>query len=148
MPYDSPEFTVHQIRGPILASFASAALKLTASETSKTCTSANVHDRVEFFRNVKLTGIKAITRSMELLTGAISDNAPKVIVTEGTRVCATCALGTVAGLSTTGGISSTYPDIDSTETLQVKFKATGDNTAGTFGQVSADVYLEYVQRFE
>jgi hypothetical protein len=145
-PYDDPEYNVHLRLGPILASFASGAKATTGN---KTATSANVHDRIEFFRNIKLTGVNAITRTSGAATGhALSSLSPKLIVTEGTRVCATCVVGTVAGVGTAGGISSTYADIDSTEELQIKLKWTGDGTATTMDQISADVYLEYQHRMQ
>lgn len=140
-PYDDPEYNVHLMRGPILASFASGAKATTGN---KTATSANVHDRVEFFRNVKLTGVMALTRTASAATGhALSTLTPKFIVTEGTRVCATVSCATAAGVGTTGGVSATYATILSTEELQVKLKWTGDGTATTMDQISADVYLEY-----
>lgn len=139
-PYDDSEYNVHQMVGPILASFGSGA-KATAG--NKTATSANVTDRIKFFRNVKLTGVRAITRTTGAATGhALSSLAPKIIVTEGTRVCATASVLTAVG-GTNGGVSSTYATIKSTETLQVKLKWTGDGTATTMDNVTAEVWLEY-----
>ena len=146
MPYDDAQWQVRHIIGPIFATCASAGIKFTASATVKTGTLADSADQIEFFKNIKLTGIKAVTRATQLLTGALSDHSMQVVVTEGTNACATCALGTAAGLTTSGGVSSTYQNIDSTETLSLFFKGTGDGTAGTMGQMSADVYLEYQNR--
>jgi len=149
MSYDDAQYRVKQIFGPLFASCASAALKVTNSATLKTATSANVTDRVEFFRNIKLVGIKTVTRSIGIVGGskAISDHSPKVLVFDGTAVVASCALGTVAGVTNSGGVSAASPTIDSTDTLQIKFKAIGDGTAGTFDEISADIYLEYQNRF-
>jgi len=145
MPYDDAEFNVNLMAGPILASFASG-LKCTA--TDRTGTSVNVTDRVEFFRNVKLTGIKAITRSSGAATSApLSKVNPHVILTDGTNVLATCQLGTVAGFSASGGISSTYPNADADEALQLQLLFKNDGTARTGDVISADVYLEYQNRF-
>lgn len=142
--YDDARYQVPQCWGPIFASFASA-IKVTAA--NKTGTSANVTDRIEFFRNIKLTAVRAITRSAGIVgSKKLSSHSPKIIVTEGTNVCATCALGTVAGVGTSGGISTTYANVDSSEELQIKLKITQDGTATTLDSISADVWLEYQNR--
>ena len=144
MPYDDAKYKVRHMIGPILASFASA-IKCTAA--NKTGTSVNVTDRIEFFRNIKLTGVKAIMRASGAAVGrALTKVTPKFIVSEGTRVCGTCVVGTVAGVGTSGGVSATYANIDSTEELQIKLKLTADGTATTTDQISADIWLEYQER--
>jgi hypothetical protein len=120
---------------------------LTASNTEKTGTSVNVTDRIQFFNNVKITGMKAITRSMELLTGAVSDNNVRIALTHDGTSIATAALGTVAGAVNSGGVVAALANVAAGTGLDLVFKATGDGTAGTFGQVSADVYIEYQERF-
>jgi hypothetical protein len=147
--YDAPRYTVSHILGPILCSFASALLKVTASTTIKSGTSVNVNDRIKFFKNVKITGINAITRSSGMLTGKVSDHNLRVCLYNTTGLIASCKLGTVAGMSTTGAISANaaLAHADAGEQMQVKLKATGDGTAGTFDQVSADVFIEYQERF-
>lgn len=146
MPYDSAEYTVHQIFGPVLATFASALIKVTASATIKSGTSANLTDRIKFFKNVKITGMRTISRAVSMLTGAVSDHNLRVCLYNTTGIIGSCAIGTVAGVSTAGSVSSTA-HADAGEQCQLKLKATGDGTAGTFDQVSADVYIEYQNRF-
>ena len=144
MAYDDAKYVTPQILGPILASFASGGLATTGNKTG---TTVNVTDRIEFFRKIKLTGMKAIVRTASAATGhALSALTPKFIFTEGTRVCATCVCGTVAGVGTSGGVSSTYANIDATEECQVKLKWTGDGTATTMDQISADIWMEYQNR--
>jgi hypothetical protein len=149
--YDAPRYRVNQILGPVLCSFASALLKVTASPTIKSGTSANVNDRIKFFRNVKITGLNAITRSVGIVGGSklISAHNLRVCLYNTTGLIASCKLGTVAGMSTTGAISATsaLAHADAGEQMQVKIKATGDGTAGTFDEVSCDLFIEYQERF-
>lgn len=149
--YDSARYNVNQILGPILCSFATALIAVTGSTTIKSGTSANVNDRIKFFRNVKITGMNAITRSVAIVGGSklISAHNLRVCLYNTTGLIASCKLGTVAGVSTTGAISATaaLAHADAGEQMQIKLKATGDGTAGTFDQVSADVYIEYQERF-
>jgi len=51
MSYDSPDFRVQMMHGPIFGSFAAIIVTGASAETQ---TSENLTDRVEFFRNVKL----------------------------------------------------------------------------------------------
>lgn len=140
-PYDDPQYNVYHMMGPILASYASG-VKSTAN--NKTVTSVNVGNKIEFFRNVKLTGIKAVMRASGAATGkALTQLSPKVILTEGTRVCATVPLGTVAGVGTSGGVSATYATILATEEMTPKLKYTAYGTARTSDNISANIFIEY-----
>jgi hypothetical protein len=142
-PYDDAMYTVPLMMGPLLGSFASVIV----TGTNKTATSVNVTDRAEFFRNIKVTGFKVITRASAAATAhAASTFSYKAILSEGTRVVATAALGTVAGIGTSGGVSATYANIDSTEELQLRWKIGNDGTAVTHAILSYDAWIEYKHR--
>jgi len=139
MAYDSPHYTL----GPIFGSFAS----FTCTAANKTGTTANIHDRIEFFRKIKLKGIKFLTRASGAAGArAFTKVTPKFLLTDGTNVLATCVCGTVAGVGTSGGINSTYSSVDADEELQIRLKLIQDGTATTTVAVSADMYIEYQDR--
>jgi hypothetical protein len=131
--------------GPIFASFVTGTVVKAA--TNKTQTSAQGHDRVEFFQNIKLNAIKCIMRSAgAAFASAASDHSYKAYVMTSTNVLATCVMGTVAGVGTSGGISATYANVDAGSELEIRRKIAADGTLTTHSAGSCDVYLEYYNR--
>ena len=148
MSYDSPDFRVQLMAGPIHASFAS---RITTGASVETQTSIAA-DKVEFFRNVKILGSKFFTRSAAASTArAMSLHAPyyKVLSNSGTDVVASCAAATVAGVGTDGSTpTGTVAEVTSNEELNIVYKITGvAGTDATHAAHGCDVYLLYEHRF-
>ena len=147
MSYDSPDFRVQMQVGPIWGTFASG-LKVTGASV-ETGTSANVHDRFEFFRNIKVLDFKVLTRDAAAATGhAASTLGYRVQLQRGSVVVATAIPGTVAGVMSDGGVASgTSANIDADTACSLTWKVTGDGTTTTQDSLSVDAYILYEHRF-
>ena len=143
--YDSPKFAVRKIFGPIFGTFNT--ISATDAETTKVATCETKQDRIEFFRNIRLTGMKVTTIAGTARAGNVTSAlVPKVYLAYTTPVTDTyigsCVVGT-APLSTDGAIISGREEIDKDAQLRLIFKITGDGTATTAAACSVKMYLEY-----
>lgn len=147
MSYDSADFRVQQMIGPIHASFASI---LTTGASVETATSVAA-DHIEFFRNVKVLGSKFFTRASAASGGAaLSDHTPyyKILSNSSTDAVTSCAAATVAGVGTSGSVGSgTLAEVTSNEELSIVYKITGDGTDATHAAHGCDAYLLFEHRF-
>ncbi len=149
MSYDSPDFRVQMMHGPIFGSFAAIIVTGASSETQ---TSENLTDRVEFFRNVKLLGFKVLPK-VATTSGAALAAGPtyRYQLMNGADVVATAAfLGSAsdAGTMQNGGIrSGTFAEVTSNEELSLRLAITGDGTTETYTAGSIEAYVLYEHRF-
>lgn len=141
--YDSPKFAVRKIFGPIFGTFPATAA--TTAEDTKVCTCLIKSDRFEFFRNIRLTGMKVTTVSGTHRTSNVTSHlVPKLFLTNdglGTDI-GSCTVGT-ALLSTDGVIHPDYVEVNKDTKLRMSFKIVGDGTATTIAACSVKMYLEY-----
>ena len=149
MSYDSPDFRVQLMHGPIFGSFAQIIVTGASAETN---TSANLTDRVEFFRNVKLLDFKVLPK-VATTSGGATQVGPtyRYQLINGTNVVATAIfLGSSvdAGTMLDGGIrSGTFANIGSNSALALRMAITGDGTTETYTAGSVEAYLLYEHRF-
>ena len=148
MTYDSPDFRVQLMYGPIFGSFSALIVTLASAETR---TSENVTDRVEFFRNVKLLDFKVLQKTAITAGGAVVDNTYRYQLMVGSDVVATATpIGSSsdAGVMFEGGIGSgTLAEVSSNESLALRLAITGDGTDSTFTANSIEAYVLYEHRF-
>ena len=149
MTYDSPDFRVQLMYGPIVGSFATGVVN---TSTIKYSTSVGTVDRVEFFRNVKLLGFKVLPKTVA--TSAHADAAHQTLryqLINGTNVVATASFvgtATEVGAMANGGIrSGTFANIGSNSELALRIAVTGDGTVETLTAGSVEVYVLYEHRF-
>jgi len=149
MSYDSPDFRVQMMYGPIFGSFAEI---IVAGASAETNTSVNVSDRVEFFRNVKLLGFKVLPK-VATTSGAATCVGPtyRYQLVNGTDVVATATFtgsSADAGTMLDGGVASgTFADIGSNSALSLRMAITGDGTTETYTAGSVEAYVLYEHRF-
>jgi hypothetical protein len=147
MAYDSPDFRVQLMHGPIFASFAAIIVTGASSETQ---TSEDSRDRVEFFRNVKLLDFHVLPKTGITQGGAAAGNTYKVQLMVGSDVVASCTLaGTAdAGVMKYGSIGSgTLAEVTSNEEMSLRLAITGDGTDSTHTANSLEAYILYEHRF-
>ena len=149
MSYDSPDFRVQLMHGPIFGSFAALIVTGASSETK---TSANITDRVEFFRNVRLLDFKVLPK-VATTSGAAVCSGPtyRYQLINGTNVIATAVFSgssVQAGAMIDGGIrSGTYANIGSNSEVSLRLAITGDGTTETYTAGSIEAYVLYEHRF-
>ncbi len=149
MSYDSPDFRVQLMHGPIFGSFAAIIVTGASAEVQ---TSANLTDRVEFFRNVKLLDFKVLPKVASTSGGATAVGPTyRYQLINGTNVVATAVfLGSSvdAGAMKNGGIrSGTFANIGSNSELALRMAITGDGTTETYTAGSIEAYVLYEHRF-
>ena len=149
MSYDSPDFRVQLMHGPIFGSFAALIVTGASSETK---TSANLTDRVEFFRNVKLLDFKVLPKVATTSGGATcSGPTYRYQLVNGSDVVATATFtgsSADAGTMLDGGITSgTFANIGSNSALALRLAITGDGTTETYTAGSIEAYVLYEHRF-
>ena len=147
MSYDSPDFRVQMMYGPIFGSFAQIIVTGASAETQ---TSEDSRDRVEFFRNVKLLGFRTLPKSGMTQGGAAAGNTLRLQLLVGSDIVATATLaGTAdAGVMKYGGIASgTLAEVTSNEEMSLRLAITGDGTDSTFTASSYEAYILYEHRF-
>ena len=149
MSYDSPDFRVQFMHGPIFGSFAQLIVTGASSETK---TSANITDRVEFFRNVKLLDFKVLPKVATTSGGATAVGPTyRYQLMNGADIVATAVfLGSSvqAGDMIDGGIrSGTFANIASNSELSLRLAITGDGTLETYTAGSIEAYVLYEHRF-
>lgn len=147
MSYDSPDFRVQMMYGPIFGSFAQIIVTGASAETQ---TSEDSRDRVEFFRNVKLLDFHVLPKTGMTQGGAAAGNTLRLQLLVGSDIVATATLaGTAdAGVMKYGGIASgTLAEVTSNEELTLRLAITGDGTDSTFTASSYEAYLLYEHRF-
>ena len=147
MSYDSPDFRVQLMHGPIFGSFA-AVLHTSALKVN---TSVNLTDRVEFFRNIKLLDFKVLPKTGLVRHDTLASSTCKIRLMNGTNVVATAVyLATAASLGAMidGGIrSGTFANIGSNSEVYLNMAITGDGTVETMTAGSVDAYVLYEHRF-
>ena len=147
MSYDSPDFRVQMMHGPIFGSFSQIIVTGASSETR---TSEDSRDRVEFFRNVKLLDFKVLPKTGITQGGAAAGNTMKIQLMVGSDVVASAALlGTDdAGVMAEGSIGTgTLAEVTSNEEMKLRLAITGDGTDSTFTANSVEAYVLYEHRF-
>ena len=147
MSYDSPDFRVQMMHGPIFGSFAEIIVTGASSETQ---TSEDSRDRVEFFRNVKLLDFKVLPKTGITQGGAAAGNTMKIQLMVGSDVVASASLlGTEdAGVMAEGSIGTgTLAEVTSNEEMKLRLAITGDGTDSTFTANSVEAYVLYEHRF-
>lgn len=147
MSYDSPDFRVQMMYGPIFGSFAQIIVTGASAETQ---TSEDSRDRVEFFRNIKLLGFRALPKTEMTQGGAAAGNTLRLQLLVGSDIVATATLGGTAdvGVMKYGGIASgTLAEVTSNEELSLRLAITGDGTDSTFTASSYEAYVLYEHRF-
>ena len=149
MSYDSPDFRVQLMYGPIVGSFATGVV---GTSTIKYSTSAGLVDRVEFFRNVKLLGFKVLPKVVATTANAAAAHATlRYQLTNGTNVVATAAFvgsASEVGAMADGGIrAGTFANIGSNSELALRIAFTGDGTVETLTAGSVEAYVLYEHRF-
>ena len=149
MTYDSPDFRVQLMYGPIVGSFATGVVNTT---TIKYSTSVGTVDRVEFFRNVKLLGFKVLPKTVATSAhAAAAHQTLRYQLINGTNVVATASFvgtATEVGVMANGGIrSGTFANIGSNSELALRIAVTGDGTVETLTAGSVEVYVLYEHRF-
>ena len=148
MSYDSPDFRVQLMHGPIFGSFAQIIVTGASSETQ---TSEDSRDRVEFFRNVKLLDFKVLQKTAITAGGAVTGNTYRYQLMVGSDVVATATpigSSTDAGVMFDGGIATgTLAEVTSNEAMSLRLSITGDGTDSTFTANSIEAYVLYEHRF-
>lgn len=149
MSYDSPDFRVQMMSGPIFGSFAELIVTGASAETQ---TAENYTDRIEFFRNVKLLGFKVLPK-VATTSGAAVAVGPtyRYQLLNGTNVIATAVFlgsATDQGVVIDGGLrGGTFSHIDSNSALALRLAITGDGTIETYTAGSIEAYVLYEHRF-
>jgi hypothetical protein len=145
MSYDEGRYQTKKVYPMIKATFAGGLLGTTATNTGVQ-TSAEVSDRIEFFSNIKLIGMKI---QPEVAPDAGAHNTSmtiKYVLTDGSTEYASGAVGTVAGVNVDGIILSS--DIDADAALRIDAQVSDwDGTVQTMAPGSGWVTLEYQERF-
>ncbi len=149
MSYDSPDFRVQFMYGPIVGSFATGLLGTTAIKYS---TSVSTVDRVEFFRNVKLLGFKVLPKTVATTANAAAAHATlRYQLVNGSDMVATAAFvgtATEVGAMADGGIrAGTFANIGSNSELALRIAFTGDGTVETLTAGSVEAYVLFEHRF-
>ncbi len=146
MTYDDDRYLTNQMLPMYKATFAGALLGTTATNTSVQ-TSAILSDRIQFFKAIKLKGMKIITEvAPDAVTHATSMQT-SFVLTDGTTVFSRVTLtSTVAGETTDGIVLS--PNIAAGKELRLDAEVTTwDGTLQTVDPGSSWVQLEYQERF-
>lgn len=142
MAYDNPKYQVKQERALRKATFAAS----TGTTADMTATAAATSDRIQFFQKIKLTGVKAIPEVPPDAGSQTTDQAFKLILTDGSLVFARTQIGTVAGVMATGSIINANI---SAGLILYHMMAISDQrgTATTYAPGAMWSWLEYQERF-
>ena len=149
MSYDSPDFRVQMMHGPIFGSFSQTIVTGASAETK---TSEDSRDRHEFFRNVKLLGFKVLPKvACTSGNAAYTHNTIRTQLMVGSDIVATAIiLGSSTDVDSVidGGIASgSLAEITSNEAVALRLGITGDGTTETFTASSVEAYVLYEHRF-
>jgi len=144
-PYTHPEYNVTRVLGPFFATFVGGTL----SAADKTFVmSANHGDRLQFFRDVRLTGMQAILRfAPDAKSKPTTDHAITFRIGTGVEddsVIASGPVGTADNGLITGSVAVSA--IDKEVTIEPSVKVTKDGTLTTIAAFSMSWYLEYQNR--
>lgn len=146
MSYDDGRWQSKKVYGPIFGSFA----QQIATTTTKVQTSANTTDRVEFFRKIKVTGFKFLTKTGTSQAQLAAGYTYSVRLMAGADIVATAPLkgtaedGTMAeGVLVTSNISK----IGANEALALVWRITPNGTAHTSSPMSGNGYIEYQESY-
>jgi hypothetical protein len=139
-PYDDAKYVTPFVYPMPKATFAAAI----TTATNRTATSANVGDRVEFFKNIKITAVRANVE-VEPDDGAHATSNVTYQVTDGTTAFASITYGSgAAGANTAGTVLSA--NVAANKGLYIDCILTQDGTAVTHSPGSLLVDLEYQLR--
>lgn len=140
MAYDSPKYQakqVMQIRGTFAA--------ILGTTAAKSATSANIDDRVEFFRKVKLTGFKALSKIKSDAGAHATSHTMHLRLCQGTVIKAAAVIGTVAGVMADGSI--VVSTLSSGTACNLRFNISGwDGTVTTLSPNELIAFVEYQER--
>jgi hypothetical protein len=151
MTYDSPDFRVQMMHGPIKGSFSSV-LYTVAQTNVKTITNEDDLDKVEFFRNVKLLDFKVMPIIAPTAGTLAAGSTVKYKLYVGSDVVATAAVvstSTAVGSMVEGGIASgTLAEVSSNEEVEMKLVYTsGAGTDNTLVTTAVNAFILYEHRF-
>lgn len=144
MTYDDQRYQTPQVWPQYKATFG----EMTGTDigSTKTQTSAGVSDRIQFFKDIKLIGMKLIPETAPTNNSNATIQTTKFVLTDGSTIFARGALSTVAGVLADGSILS--PNIDANTSLRLDAEITGwDGTLNSVIPGSLWVQLEYQERF-
>lgn len=144
MSYDEGRYQTRQMLPMIKATFATL-IGTTATNTSVE-TSAAVSDRISFFKDIKLVGMKyQVQVAPDAVTHATSMTM-NIVLYDGTTRYAAAPVGTLVGIESDASILS--PDIDANTQLRLRAEVTAwDGTLQTVAPGGGWVHLEYQERF-
>lgn len=143
MGYDAERYQTKKIYPLEKATYAGA---LKGTTADKTATSAGLPDRIKFFNNIKLAGMKALPEVAPDAGAHVTSQAFKVTLTDGTTAFARTTLGTVDGVLVDGSVLSA--NIAGGKQLRLDMVITNlDGTVQTFAPGAVWVTLEYQDRF-
>ena len=146
MSYDDGRYTSKKMYGPIFASFA----QQIGTTDTQVQTSSNTTDRIEFFRKIKVTGFKFLTKTGTTQGGDADAKTYSVRLMAGSDIIATAPLkGTLdAGTMADGVIvSSNASKIGPNEPLSIAWRITPSGTLFTSSLMSGEGYMEYQESY-
>ena len=144
MTYDDQRYQTPQVWPQYKATFAE--ILGTIATNTNTQTSAIVSDRIQFFRAIKLTGMKLIPETAPDATTHATSMTTKFVLTDGTTIFARGAVGTLTGVLANGSILS--PNIAAAKSLRLDADVSAwDGTVQSVVPGSVWVQLEYQERF-
>ena len=145
MPYDDERYQTKQVWPMYKATFAGALLGTTATNTNSQ-TSAIVSDRIQFFQDVKITGMKVIPEVAPDAGAHATSMTTRYVLTDGTTAFARASIGTIAGVLANGSVISA--NIAAAKSLRLDAEVTTwDGTVQTMAPGGGWVQLEYQERF-
>lgn len=146
MSYDDGRYQSKKLYGPIFGSFANQI----ATTTTKAATSANTTDRIQFFRKIKATGFKFLTKTGTSQGGSATDYTYSVRLMAGSDIIATAPLSGTSDAGTMANgvlVTSNVSKIGANEALSLVWRITPNGTAHTSLAMSGEAYLEYQESY-
>lgn len=152
MSYDSPDFRVQMMYGPIHATFSE--LKYTVNETDVTThTAEDDRNKLEFFRNIRVLDFKVMPLTAPTAGTLVGNSTIKYKLMVGATVVATATVlstTTAKGLMVDGGVNATTTAAEVTSNEEMLLALVYTSGAGTDNTVvahSVDGYILYEHRF-
>lgn len=144
MTYDDQRYHTPQVWPMYKATFGE--ILGSSIGSTLTQTSAIVSDRIQFFKAIKLIGMKLIPETAPDATTHASSMTTKFVLTDGTTAFARGEVGTLTGVLANGSILSA--NIAAGKSLRLDAEVTGwDGTVNSVVPGSVWVQLEYQERF-
>lgn len=145
MSYDEGRYQTKQMLPMYKATFAGALLGTTATNTSVQ-TSAILSDRIKFFKDVKITGMRYNPEVAPDATAHATSMTTNIVLTDGTTRFAAASVGTIAGVVVDGSVLSANIDADTQLRIDAEVSV-WDGTVQTMAPGGGWIQLEYQERF-